>query len=77
MAMGIGVGIFLIVVGAIITFALDVSVAGVNLHVVGWILMGAGAAGLVLFFYFWNRRRGASAVVTESRSYDDVGQPRA
>jgi Na+/proline symporter len=75
--MGIGVGIFLIVVGAIMTFALDVSVAGIDLDVVGWILMGAGVAGLVLFFYFWSRRRGAAAVVTESSSYDDVGQPRA
>jgi Domain of unknown function (DUF6458) len=57
MGMGIGVGIFLIVVGAIMTFALDVSVAGIDLDVVGWILMLAGVAGLVLFFYFWNRRR--------------------
>ena len=76
MGMGIGVGIFLIVVGAIITFALDVSVAGIDLDVVGWILMLAGVAGLVLFFYFWNRRRPPRAVVTESRTYDD-GQPPA
>ncbi len=80
--MGIGVGIFLIVVGAIMTFALDAELAGIDLAVVGWILMLAGAAGLVLFFYFWNRRRAPSAVaaravVTESRSYDDVGQPPA
>jgi len=75
MSMGIGVGIFLIVVGAIMTFALDAKLAGVNLDVVGWILMLAGATGLVLFFYFWNRRRAPRAVVTESRSYDDVGQP--
>jgi hypothetical protein len=77
--MGIGVGIFLIVVGAIMTFALERTVAGINLDVVGWIFMLAGAGGLVLFFYFWNRRRAprAGAVVTESRSYDDVGQPPA
>ncbi len=73
--MGIGVGIFLIVVGAILTFALDVKMAGVDLDVVGWILMLAGVAGLVLFFYFWNRRRGSRAVVTERRSYEDAGQP--
>ncbi len=77
MGMGIGVGIFLIAVGAIMTFALDVSVAGIDLDVVGWILMLAGVAGLVLFFYFWNRRRAPHAVVTESRSYDDAGQPPA
>jgi hypothetical protein len=73
--MGIGVGIFLIVVGAILTFALDVTVAGINLHVVGWIFMLAGVAGLILFFYFWNRRRAPRAVVTEQRRYDDAGQP--
>jgi hypothetical protein len=73
--MGIGVGIFLIVVGAILTFALDAKVAGLNLDVVGWILMLAGAAGLVLFFYFWNRRRAPRAVTTERRNYDDTGLP--
>ena len=73
--MRIGVGIFLIVIGAVLTFALDSKLAGINLDVVGWILMLAGAAGLVLFFYFWNRRRAPRAVVTEQRSYDDSGQP--
>ncbi|HEY3010519.1 MAG TPA: DUF6458 family protein [Micromonosporaceae bacterium] len=73
--MGIGVGIFLIVVGAILTFALDATVAGINLDVVGWILMLAGAAGLVLFFYFWNRRRAPRTVVTERHNYEDPGQP--
>lgn len=73
--MGIGVGIFLIVVGAILTFALDATVSGINLDVVGWILMLAGAAGLVLFFYFWNRRRAPRAVVTERHNYEDTGQP--
>jgi hypothetical protein len=73
--MGIGVGIFLIVVGAILTFALQVTVAGVDLRVVGWILMLAGVAGLVLFFYFWNRRRAPAAGVTESRIHDGAGQP--
>jgi Na+/melibiose symporter-like transporter len=75
--MGIGVGIFLIVVGAILTFALHATLAGVDLRVVGWILMLAGVAGLVLFFYFWNRRRVPHTKVTESRSYDDAGQPPA
>ena len=73
--MGIGVGIFLIIVGAILTFALQVTVAGVDLRVVGWILMLAGVAGLVLFFYFWNRRRAPGASVTASRIHDDAGQP--
>jgi hypothetical protein len=73
--MGIGVGIFLIVVGAILTFAVHATVAGLDLKVVGWVLMLAGVAGLILFFYFWHRRRGSSTVVQRPRGYDDTGQP--
>ena len=74
--MGIGVGILLIVVGAILTFAVDATVTGINLDVVGWILMLAGAAGLILFLYFTQRRRAPRAVVTDRSGYDDTGQPR-
>ena len=45
--MGIGGSIFLIALGAIITFATDVDVSGLNLDVVGIILMIAGALGLL------------------------------
>jgi hypothetical protein len=73
--MGIGVSIFLIVVGAILTFAVDATLAGLDLNVVGWILMLAGAAGLIIFFYLWHRRRGARTVVTERRRHNDTDQP--
>lgn len=77
--MGIGVGIFLIALGAILTFAVDWSIGGLDLNVVGWILMVVGVGGLILFLYFWNQRRGPQAVaavrqrqVTEQpRTYDD------
>jgi hypothetical protein len=74
--MGIGVGIFLIVIGAVLTFAVDAKVAGLNLDAIGWILMLAGTAGLIFFLYFWHRRRTPRAVVSERRTYDDTGQPR-
>jgi hypothetical protein len=54
---GIGASIFLIAVGAILTFALDVSLGGLDLDVVGWILMAAGALGLVMTALIWGRRR--------------------
>ena len=54
--MRIGVSIFLIAVGAILTFAVHATIAGLDLQVVGWILMLVGAAGLAIFLY-WNRRR--------------------
>src|SRR5688500_16405167 len=59
--MGIGVSIFLLALGAIMTFAVDWTVGWLDLNAVGWVLMAAGVVGLVLFFYFWNRRRAPAA----------------
>ena len=60
--MGIGTSIFLIAVGAILKFAITENVQGVDLGVVGVILMVVGAAGLLLSFLWmtiWaDRRRG-------------------
>jgi Domain of unknown function (DUF6458) len=66
--MGIGVGIFLIALGAILTWAVDWHVAGLDLHVVGWVLMLCGLAGIILFFVFWNNRRAAGRVAVERRT---------
>jgi uncharacterized membrane protein len=55
--MSIGVGIFLMVVGAVLAFAIRDSWDAVNLQVVGYILLLAGLAGIVLSFYITNRRR--------------------
>ncbi|HEX5427916.1 MAG TPA: DUF6458 family protein [Pedococcus sp.] len=54
--MYIGVGIFLIVVGAILTFALNVSVGAVDLDVIGWICMAAGVVAILLSLVVVNRR---------------------
>ena len=70
--MGIGTSIFLIAVGAILRYAITGNTEGVDLDVVGLILMIAGAVGLVITFLWMtiyaDRRRGAAAeraVVTE------------
>lgn len=63
--MGIGASIFLIVVGAILTFALDISVGGVDLDVVGWILMIGGVIGLVFTTLIWAPRRRGTTVVDD------------
>lgn len=60
--MTIGVSIFLIAIGAILTFATDVSVSGLDLDVVGIILMLVGILGLVLTLVIWGPRRRAGAV---------------
>lgn len=72
--MGIGVSLFLIAVGAILTFALNVHVGGVNMDVVGWILMVVGALGLIVTMFIWGgrRRSGPTTYVEERR---DVGPP--
>lgn len=55
--MGIGAAIFLIAVGAILAFAVDWYVAGIDINVVGWILMAAGVVGLIVTTVIWGRRR--------------------
>jgi Domain of unknown function (DUF6458) len=66
--MTIAGGILLIVVGAVLAFATNVHVQGVNLDMVGWILMIAGGAGLLLAFFqeaIWTERSRRRAVVDE------------
>jgi hypothetical protein len=50
---GIGVSVFLMAVGAVMTFALETSADGINLDTVGIILMIVGALGLLLSLLFW------------------------
>jgi hypothetical protein len=52
--MGIGVSLFLLAVGAILTFAVDVTTNGINLDTVGIILMIIGAVGLLMSMLFWS-----------------------
>jgi hypothetical protein len=44
----IGLSLVLLAAGAILTWAVTATVSGVNIHVVGVILMVVGAVGLVL-----------------------------
>lgn len=54
--MGLGVGILLIAVGAILAFAVnvDTSGTGVNLHTIGLILLAVGVLGTILSMVFWS-----------------------
>ena len=53
--MGIGFSIFLFVVGAILTFAVEVDTgSGFNLNTVGIILMVGGLLGLLVSVLFWS-----------------------
>jgi Domain of unknown function (DUF6458) len=55
--MGIGASIFLIAVGAILAFALEYDISGVDISVVGWILMVVGGLGLIVTLVIWAPRR--------------------
>ena len=52
--MGLGLSIFLIAVGAILTWAVNATVSGLELTTIGVILMIVGALGLVLSMIFWS-----------------------
>jgi predicted membrane channel-forming protein YqfA (hemolysin III family) len=73
--MSIGASIFLLVVGAILTFAVDVkNTSGIDINTVGIILMVAGVVGLLLSLLFWSsfspyRRR--STVYPEERVVEE------
>ncbi len=67
--MGIGASIFLLALGAILAFAVDVQTNGFNINTIGIILMVAGAIGLLLFMLVFGRRDhgGEERVVTRER----------
>lgn len=67
--MGIGSGIALFVIGAILAFAVDIDLGGaVDLTLVGYILMIAGAVVFVLSLVLMLRRR--STVSTTRTAVD-------
>lgn len=83
--MSIGVGILLLVVGAILAFAVRADLHWLNVTAIGAILMLAGVVELVITLVVWNRRRhqtavtqrevyrgGEPTVVTERRSVNDA-----
>jgi hypothetical protein len=60
--MGIGVSIFLLAIGAILTFAVNAELSGLDINVVGVILMVCGAIGLLLTMMVFGRRGGTGVV---------------
>jgi uncharacterized protein DUF6458 len=52
--MGIGVSLLLIAVGAILIWAVNATVSGLELQTIGWILLVVGAIGGLLSLIFWS-----------------------
>jgi hypothetical protein len=72
--MGLGVGIFLTALGAILAFAVSADVSGVNIHTVGWILLIVGIAGIALSLIFWSSWAGPG-YFSRRRTVVDEGPP--
>ena len=66
--MSLGLGIFLFVVGAILAFAVDLTVPGIDLRMVGYILLGAGLIVIIIGVALLARGRNS---VSETRTSID------
>ena len=72
--MGIGVSLLLIAAGAILVWAVDATVSGINLVAVGWILLVIGIVGGLLSMIFWSSWAGPGYF--RRRTVVDDGAPR-
>lgn len=78
--MSIGLGIFLLVVGAILTFALNFQVDWIDLDLVGYIFMAGGVVIIIIGIVLLMRKRqssvtvnrGADTAVTTDRTDDPL-----
>jgi hypothetical protein len=71
--MGLGVGIFLAAVGAVLAFAVTETVSGVDIHAVGWILLIVGIVGVILSMIFWSSWAGPGYWARRRTTYVDDG----
>lgn len=70
--MGIGGSIFLIAIGAVLIFALESDISGLDIDALGVILMLAGGLGLFMTLVIWGPSRlRAGAIVEEHRVYEE------
>ena len=72
--MGLGVSLFLIAVGAILTWAVNAEVSGLDITTVGVILLVVGVAGLLLSLLFWSSW-GGHGYARRRTTYVDDGPP--
>ena len=73
--MGVGVSVFLIAVGAILAFAVNITTQGLDLSVVGVILMIVGILGLLADFVIFGQNRPFSRQTTVVNERPPVVDP--
>jgi hypothetical protein len=65
--MGIGTSLFLIAVGAILYFAVNADVSGIEISTIGIILMVVGVLGLLISLFFLSSARRETRTVVRDR----------
>jgi hypothetical protein len=70
---GLGVSLILVAVGAILTWAVTAEVSGVDIQVVGVILLIVGIAGFLISLVFWSSWGGFGG--RSRTTYIDEGPP--
>ncbi len=73
--MGIGVSLILIAAGAILTWAVNATVSGLDINAVGVILMVVGIVGLVLSLVYWTSWGGVGGPRRRTTTYIDEAPP--
>ena len=71
--MGMGVSLLLIAVGAVLVWAVNATVSGIEIHTIGWILLAVGAIGALFSLIFWSSWGRSRRSVRGSPSH---GRPR-
>ncbi|MFL5916518.1 MAG: DUF6458 family protein [Gaiellaceae bacterium] len=71
--MGLGVGLILSAVGAVLAFAVNATVSGVDIHTIGWILLIVGIVGILLSLVFWSSWAGPGYFSRRRTAYYDEG----
>src|SRR5262249_54856610 len=72
-SMGLGVGLILSAVGAVLAFAVNKPVNGVDIHTIGWILLIVGIVGILLSLIFWSSWAGPGGWSRRRTTYYDEG----
>ena len=73
--MGLGVSLLLVAAGAILAFAVNAEVSGVDVQAVGWILLIVGIVGAVLSMIFWSSWAGPGYWSRRGGAYADEAPP--
>jgi hypothetical protein len=68
--MGIGTSLFLLAVGAILYFAVDADISGLEIKTIGIILMVIAVIGLLISLFFLSQARRAPVERTVVRDRD-------